>query len=149
MTICRDEYNLRTILVGADDAWRMADLLAEKGVAVTAGPQLIHTVDRAEVNLPLALSMRGIPIGFQSQATDGAKNLPLAVGFAVRHGLGSDEAIRGLTAGPAHFLGLDTIGTLAVGKDADLVVLSGNPFELSTRVLAVMIDGQWVYREGE
>jgi len=48
---------------------------------------------------------------------------------------------------PAQFLGLDSLGTLAIGKDADLVVLSGMPFELSTRVLAVMIDGQWVYRE--
>jgi imidazolonepropionase-like amidohydrolase len=149
VTICRDEYNLRTILIGADDAWRVADLLAAKSVAVVAGPELVHTVDRAEVNLPLALAMRGVPMGFQSQATDGAKNLPLAVGFAVRHGLGSEEAVRGLTAGPAQFLGLNTIGTLAAGKDADLVVLSGNPFELSTRVLAVMIDGQWVYREGE
>jgi imidazolonepropionase-like amidohydrolase len=149
VTICRDEYNLRTILIGADDAWRVADLLAAKSVAVVAGPELVHTVDRAEVNLPLALAMRGVPMGFQSQATDGAKNLPLAVGFAVCHGLGSEEAVRGLTAGPAQFLGLNTIGTLAAGKDADLVVLSGNPFELSTRVLAVMIDGQWVYREGE
>ncbi len=149
VTICRDEYNLRTILIGAEDAWRVADLLAEKSVAVIAGPELVHTVDRTEVNLPLALAMRGVPIGFQSQATDGAKNLPLAVGFAVRHGLGSDEAIHGLTAGPARFLGLNTIGILAAGKDADLVVLSGMPFELSTRVLAVMIDGQWVYREGE
>jgi imidazolonepropionase-like amidohydrolase len=147
VTICRDEYNLRTILVGADDAWRVADLLAEKNVAVCVGPELVHTVDRAEVNVPLLLSMRGIATGFQSQANSGAKNLPLAVGFAVRHGLGTDDAVRGLTAGPAQFLGLGTVGTLAAGKDADLVVLSGMPFELSTRVLAVMIDGQWVYRE--
>jgi imidazolonepropionase-like amidohydrolase len=147
VTICRDEYTLRTILVGADDAWRVADLLAEKNVAVCAGPDLVHTVDRAEVNLPLLLSMRGIATGFQSLANSGAKNLPLAIGFAVRHGLGADDAVRGLTAGPAQFLGLGSIGTLAAGKDADLVVLSGMPFELSTRVLAVMIDGQWVYRE--
>jgi imidazolonepropionase-like amidohydrolase len=53
-----------------------------------------------------------------------------------------------LTAAPARFLAIDNrVGTLAVGRDADLVVLSGSPFELSTRVLAVMIDGQWVYQE--
>jgi imidazolonepropionase-like amidohydrolase len=149
VAIFRDEFHVRTLLIDADDAWRVADLLAEKEVAASAGPELVHTVDRSEVNLPLALSMRGVPIGFQSKATGGAKNLPLAVGFAVRHGLGTDEAVRGLTAGPAQFLGLNSVGTLATGKDADLVVLSGMPFELSTRVLAVMIDGQWVYREGE
>lgn len=149
ITICRDEFKLRTILIGADDAYRVADLLAEKNVAAIAGPELVRTVDRNEVNLPLALAMRSVPVGYQSLATSGARHLPNAVGFAVRHGLGSDEALRGLTAAPAQFLGLDTVGTLAVGKDADLVVLSGMPFEASTRVLAVMIDGQWAYREGE
>ena len=107
----------------------------------------MRTVDHADVNLPLALAVRGVPFGFQSQATGGARHLPLAAGFAVRHGLGSEEALRGLTAGPAQFLGLEAVGTIQAGKDADLVVLSGPPFELSTRVLAVMIDGQWVYRE--
>ena len=52
-----------------------------------------------------------------------------------------------MTAAPARFLSIDKqVGTLTVGKDADLVVLSGPPFELSTRVLAVMIDGDWVYQ---
>jgi imidazolonepropionase-like amidohydrolase len=95
----------------------------------------------------MALAVRGAPFGFQSQATSGARYLPTAVGYAVRHGLGTDEALRGLTSMPAQFLGLDSLGTIAIGKDADLVVLSGMPFELSTRVLAVMIDGQWVYTE--
>jgi imidazolonepropionase-like amidohydrolase len=147
VAICRDEFNLRTILVGADDAYRVTDLLHEKGVAVAAGPELVRTVERADVNLPLALGLRGVPFGFQSQATSGAKNLPVAVGFAVRHGLGTQEALRGLTAAPAQFLSLNSIGMIVPGREADLVVLSGMPFELSTRVLAVMIDGQWVYQE--
>jgi imidazolonepropionase-like amidohydrolase len=147
VTICRDEYNLRTVLLGATDAHRVADLLSSKNVAVIAGPDLIRTVDREDVNLPLALAVRGGQFGFQSQATSGAKHLPTAVGFAVRHGLGTDEALRGLTSMPAQFLGLGGLGELAVGKEADLVVLSGMPFELSTRVLAVMVDGQWVHRD--
>jgi imidazolonepropionase-like amidohydrolase len=149
VAICRDEFNIRTVLIGASDAPRVADLLAAKSVAVIAGPDLIHTVEHEEVNLPMALAVRGAPFGFQSQATSGARYLPTAVGYAVRHGLGTDEALRGLTSMPAQFLGLDSLGTIAIGKDADLVVLSGMPFELSTRVLAVMIDGQWVYRESE
>lgn len=147
VAICRDEFNVRTVLIGAADAHRLADLLAAKSIAVIAGPELVRTVDREDVNLPMALALRGSAFGFQSQATSGARQLPLAVGFAVRHGLGADDALRGLTSGPARFLGLDSVGVLAAGKDADLVVLSGMPFELSTRVLAVMIDGQWVYRD--
>jgi imidazolonepropionase-like amidohydrolase len=149
VTICRDEFNVRTVLVGATDAQRVADLLASKGVAVITGPDMIRTVEHEEVNLPMTLAVRGASFGFQSQATSGARYLPTAVGYAVRHGLGTDEALRGLTSMPASFLGLESLGTIAIGKDADLVVLSGMPFELSTRVLAVMIDGQWVYRESD
>jgi imidazolonepropionase-like amidohydrolase len=149
VTICRDEFKLRTILVGADDAHRVVDLLAPKQVSVITGPELVRTVERAEVNLPLALSVRGVPVGFQSQATTGSRHLPLAVSYAVRHGLGADDALQSLTAGAAKLLGLENVGTLAVGKDADLVVLSGPPFELSTRVLAVMIDGEWVYQSDD
>lgn len=147
IAICRDEYNVRIILVGADDAYRVADLLAEKNVACIVGPDLVRTVDRHEVNLPMTLAMHRVSVGFQSQATSGARHLPTAISFAVRHGLGFEDALRALTSSPAQFLGLDTIGLLAAGKDADLVVLSGMPFEASTRVLAVMIDGQWVYSE--
>jgi imidazolonepropionase-like amidohydrolase len=149
VTICRDEFKLRTVLIGADDAHRIADLLASKQVSVITGPELVRTVERTEVNLPLVLSVRGVPVAFQSQATTGARHLPLAVSYAVRHGLGADDALRSLTAGAAKIVGLESVGTLATGKDADLVVLSGPPFELSTRVLAVMIDGEWVYQSDE
>jgi imidazolonepropionase-like amidohydrolase len=148
VTIFRDEFKLRTVLVGADDAFRLADLLAEKQVAVAVGPELVRTVERDSVNLAQVLANRNVPFGFQSKATTGVKLLPQAVQYAVRRGLGADDALAGLTSGPARFLSIDKqIGTLAVGRDADLVVLSGPPFELSTRVLAVMIDGQWVYEE--
>jgi imidazolonepropionase-like amidohydrolase len=149
VTICRDEFKLRTVLVGADDADRVSDLLASKQVSVISGPELVRTVERAEVNLPLVLSVRGVPVGFQSQATTGSRHLPLAVSYAVRHGLGVEEALQSLTSGAANLLGLDNVGRLAIGKDADLVVLSGPPFELSTRVLAVMIDGEWVYQSDD
>jgi imidazolonepropionase-like amidohydrolase len=146
VTIFRDEFKVRTVLLGADDAFRLPDLLAEKQVAVAVGPELVRTVDREPVNLAQVLANRGVPFGFQSKATTGVKTLPLAVQYAVHRGLGADDALAGLTAAPAKLLSIDKqVGTLAVGKDADLVVLSGPPFEASSRVLAVMVDGQWVY----
>lgn len=148
--VFRDEYKLRMVLLGADDAFRLAELLAEKQVAVAVGPELVRTVDHETVNLAQVLANRGIPFGFQSKATSGVKLLPLAVQYAVRRGLGVEDALAGLTTTPARLLSLDKqVGALAVGKDADLVVLSGPPFELSTRVLAVMIDGRWVYQAEE
>lgn len=144
----RDEFKVRTVLLGADDAFRLADLLATKQVAVAVGPDMMRTVDRQPINLAQILATRNVPIGFQSKATTGVKVLPLAVQYAVQHGLGADDALAGLTAWPARLLSLDKqVGILAPGADADLVVLSGPPFETATRVLAVMIDGQWVYQE--
>jgi len=146
--VFRDEFKLRTILLGAEDAFRAGDLLAEKQVAVAVGPELVRTVEREPVNLAQVLANRGVPFAFQSKATTGVKTLPLAVQYAVSRGLGADDALAGMTSTPAKLLSIDKqLGTLAVGKDADLVLLSGPPFELSTRVLAVMIDGQWVYQE--
>ncbi|MCI0465228.1 MAG: amidohydrolase family protein [Gemmataceae bacterium] len=146
--VFRDEFKLRTILLGAEDAFRLVPLLAEKQVAVAVGPELVRTVDREPVNLAQVLANRGVLFGFQSKATTGVKMLPLAVQYAVHRGLGTGDALAGLTATPAKLLALDQqVGTLAIGKDADLVVLSGPLFALSTRVLAVMIDGQWVYQE--
>ena len=146
--VFRDEFKVRTVLLGAEDAFRVANLLADKDVAIAVGPELIQTVESQTINMAQLLANRGIPFAFQSKATTGVKMLPLAVQYAVRRGLGADDALAGLTAGPAKLLSIDNrVGVLAVGRDADLVVLSGPPFESSTRVLAVMIDGQWVHQE--
>jgi imidazolonepropionase-like amidohydrolase len=105
-------------------------------------------VDNKIVNLPQVLANAQVPFGFQSGARAGVKTLPLAVQYAVHKGLGKDDALGGLTAAPAEFLSIDaSVGRLAVGKDADLVVLSGPPFEPGSQVLAVMIDGRWVYEK--
>ena len=146
----RDEHGLDTVLLGAADAFRDLDLLAEKDLAVVVGPDLVREVDRETVNLAQVLATRGVPFGFQSQAGTGSATLPRAVRYAVRLGLGTGDALAALSSGPADFLGLDDrIGTLSPGKDADLVVWSGPPFQPSSRVLAVMIDGTWVYLDQE
>jgi len=144
----RDEFKLRVIFTGAREAVRVVDLLAEKDVGFAVGPTMVNTVDRKLVNLPQVLSNRQIPFAFRSQATTGVKSLPLAVTYSVRKGLAASDALTGLSHGAAKLLSLENqLGSIVVGKDADLVVLSGPPFELSSRVLAVMIDGQWVYEK--
>lgn len=84
---------------------------------------------------------------FASRASTGVKELPQAIAFSVFQGLGAMDALEGLTQTPAEFFGLTQVGSLKPGMDADLVVLSGDPFDLGTQVLAVMIDGQWVYQK--
>jgi hypothetical protein len=146
----RDRFDLRLILQNADDAFRRADELSAKKVSVIVGPQFVDRVDRETVNYPQAVVSMGSRIAFQSGGRTASKNLPMAVTHAVRNGLGVEDALSGLTAWPAEMLGLHaSIGSLKAGGDADFVVLSGPPFELATRVLAVVIDGRWVYQAEE
>ena len=144
-----EEFKMPTMLIGAGDAFREPELWAGKGMSVLVGPEMVWTVDGATINQAQLIVTQGGKIGFGSGATTGSRNLPLAVTYAVRCGLGVGDALAGLTSWPAELLYLDDrIGRLAAGRDADLVVLSGPPFELTSRILAVMIDGQWVYKEG-
>jgi imidazolonepropionase-like amidohydrolase len=145
--IGRDEFPVKLVLIGADDAPRAVDLLVQKNVAVAVGPQMVRTVERAPVNLPQTLANRDLRFGFASQATTGVKTLPWAVRYAVRGGLSGEDALCAFTSCPARLLDLESVGLLAPGKDADLVVFSGSPFSANSRVLAVMIDGKWVYEE--
>lgn len=145
------KYKLRTIIVGADDLARAPDLLKDYSVSVCAGPQLsVNIARQPPANLPQLLANERVPFGFQSSGTTGSGLLPNAIQFSVSQGLSATDALDGLTANPAKMLSKDlNFGQLASGSDADLVVLSGSPFEYSTKILAVMIDGVWVYEREE
>ncbi len=146
LKVFRDEFKLDTVLLGAEDAFRDLDKLSEAKAAAVVGPRLIQTVDQTAVNLAEELALAGIPFAFQSESRTGSASLSQAIRYAVRYGLGTDDALAGLSSQPAALIKLqERIGTITIGKDADLVVWSGPPFDLSSRVLAVMIDGEWVY----
>lgn len=144
----RKDFDIKTAIVAGEAAARRAELLAENDVFVVVGPTLVGTDEEGElVNYAAELAIGQVPIGFQSRASTGVSELPTAISYAVYEGLGQSDALNGLTSEAATFFGLDSVGGLEVGKDADLVVLSGSPLLLSTEVLAVMIDGEWVYEK--
>lgn len=148
LQLFRRENDIKTVLIGVDDLTRFPDMLDGQDVMVCAGPDMLIEQDGVRMNIPQMLANDRINFGFQSQATTGVRDLPRVVQFAVSQGLGSGDALKALTAGAAQMLSDSaSFGKLEVGKDADLVILSGPPFELSTKVLAVMIDGQWVYEK--
>ena len=80
---------------------------------------------------------------FQTENAAGSRWLPIHAVQAVRNGLDPDAALRSMTSSTAKMYKLDDrIGTLARGKDGDLVVLSGDPFDLTTQVRAVVVNGR-------
>ena len=77
------------------------------------------------------------------------QSLPLCAGLAVKSGLPMEEGYLAITRNAAQICGVyDRLGSLEVGKDADIAIFSGNPMEVFTRTLYTIIDGQVVYEEG-
>ena len=77
-------------------------------------------------------------------------SLPLCAGLAVKSGLALEEGYKAITIHPAMICGVaDRVGSLEVGKDADIAVFTGNPMEVFTRTLYTIINGEIVYEAGE
>jgi imidazolonepropionase-like amidohydrolase len=84
-----------------------------------------------------------VEIAIMAVDDDNTRNLPHHAGMAVAYGLPRDVALRAVTYTPARILGLDReLGSLTVGKTADVVVTDGDLLEATTRVTTVLIDGR-------
>jgi imidazolonepropionase-like amidohydrolase len=143
-----DEFHLKLILMGAVEGWRVADQLAARQVPVVIKPLTdIPTFDALGATLENAarLSKAGVTLVLSSFDTYNARNLRQEAGNAIAYGLDRDAALRAVTLEPARAWGVaNRLGSLEVGKDADVVVWSGDPFELSTRAEHVFIAGREV-----
>lgn len=144
------EFGFRMILDGGAEATRMLPELKAAGVAVMLHPAMLRPEDDAEeASYETASKLRqaGIPYGFTS-GYEGyvpkVRVVPFEAAIYAANGLGVDEALRVLTIGGATFLGLQNrIGTLEVGKDADLALFDGPPLEYTTHCLGSVIEGEW------
>jgi len=97
----------------------------------------------AEYSWPAELQKRGVKIAFASYDSHNARNLPYAAGYAVAYGLPYDEAMKALTISPAEIWGVaDQLGSLDVGKTANVVVANGDPLDVRTDVKKVFIAGR-------
>ena len=141
-----DEFHLKLILIGAAEGWRVASELSAAKVPVVVKPLTnIPTFDALGATLENAarLSRAGVALVLSSFETHNARNLRQEAGNAIAYGLDADAALRAVTLEPARVWGVaDRVGSLEIGKDADVVVWSGDPFELSTRAEHVFIAGR-------
>jgi imidazolonepropionase-like amidohydrolase len=141
-----DEFHLKLILMGAVEGWRVAEQLASRKVPVVIKPLTdIPSFDALGATLENAarLSRAGATVVLSSFDTYNARNLRQEVGNAIAYGMDRDAALRAVTLEPARAWGVAArLGSLETGKDADVVVWSGDPFELSTRAEHVFIAGR-------
>lgn len=140
------EYNLKLILAGVAEGWMVARDIAAAHVSVVMDPMRnIPHFDALGITLENAARMNaaGINIVFASFDSHNSRNIKQAAGNAVSYGMPYDAALRAITSGPAKLWGIDAqYGTLDVGKDADVVIWSGDPLELTTVAEHVFIGGQ-------
>ena len=142
------EYRVRVIVQGGAEAWRVAPALAAAKVPVLVSaldniPSSFDALGSRQENAAL-LRRAGVPVVITAGAVESfnVRNVKQHAGNAVAYGLPWDEALRAVTLAAAEAFGVaDTVGSLAVGKAANVVVWSGDPFEFSTRVEHVYVRG--------
>jgi len=146
-----DDFNIRVVVFGGAEAWRVAGLLAAHSIPVVLDPfaDLPWTFDELGARLDNAalLQRAGVVIAFTLPPIHLSHNagsaLREAAGLAVANGLPWIEALKALTLNPAHIWGIaDHYGSLSPGKDADLVIWDGDPLEPSSAPLQVWVRGR-------
>jgi imidazolonepropionase-like amidohydrolase len=139
------EFKLKLVLVGAAEGWMVASQLKAANVPVVVKPLTdIPSFDSLGATLENAarLSRAGVTVALASFDTQNSRNLRQETGNAIANGMDRDAALQAVTLTPARLWGVaDRTGSLEVGKDADVVVWSGDPFELTTNAEAVFIKG--------
>ena len=143
------EFHLKVILNHVTHSQNVLDTIASYKVPVIVGsiydaPEANERYD-AVFSLPAELQKRGVKIALSS-LSDGpsaeSRNLPYAAGYAVAYGLPYDEAMKAITLNPAEMFGVgDQLGSLDVGKVANVVVANGDPLDVRTSVQQVFIGG--------
>lgn len=144
----QDEFKVRLVLVGGQEAYKIPQDLLSRKVSVIAGPDVILNMKGKKINYIRELLAGGIPVAFCSISSSGASLLPYRLAYAVQHGLSRIQALDTVTAHAARIFGMsDRTGSIAAGRDADFVVLNGEPFDLSTRVEEIFIGGRQLLSE--
>jgi len=152
MRLARD-YNVKLIIGGGAEAWMMADKLAAARIPVLTGamnniPAGFAALGQRQENAGL-LRKAGVGVALIGNAGGGdeeafnVRNLKQEAGNAVAYGMTWDDALRAVTLAPAEFFGVaDRVGSLQAGREGNVVIWSGDPFEFTTRAEHVFVRGR-------
>ncbi|MCR5539601.1 MAG: amidohydrolase [Ruminococcus sp.] len=148
-----NEFDLDYTLIHCTDGHIIAEELADEKVSCVVGPVICDrckpemaglTPDNAAV-----LKSNGLEVAVCTDHSEvPIEYLPISVGICIKHGLSFYDGLKAVTCTPAKIAGIfDKTGSVEVGKDADLVLFEGNPFEVMSSPALVMIGGKTVRRD--
>ena len=144
-----DEFGFSPILVGGQETYKVRETIAELNYPVILQRTSVDQVIGAEGselvwNQPGVLADAGITFALSGN------DLLEQARFAHRHGLDAEQALAAVTSTPAALLGLEKrVGSIQVGADADLIVLNGEPLEMTTSIRQVIVDGESCHQDKE
>lgn len=144
------EFNVNITLEHVTEGHLIVEHLAKENVPLAVGPTLTHATKFELRNksweTPGVLAKAGCHVSIITDApVIPQKYLPLCAGLAVKAGMDPFDALKAITIHPAEHIGVaDRVGSLEEGKDADIVIANGSPFEVSTEIKAVFINGKKV-----
>ncbi len=146
-----EEFGVRLWLDGATEAHQIIPMIKAAEVPVLIHPTMMRSfaeTENASMETAALLREAGIAFGIQSgyeAYVPKVRVVLLEAGVAAAHGLGFDDALAAITIEPARILGIDDrVGSLAKGKDGDLALYDGDPFEYTTHCVGVVIEGEVV-----
>ena len=148
------EFNIRIVLDGAADAYLLIDQIKAAGVPVVVHATMARAGGETEnltVENASKLTKAGIPVALQSGYENYVPKTRVVLfeaGVAAANGLSFEQALSSVTIGAAKILGIASrVGSIEAGKYGDLALFDGDPFEYTTHVVGVVINGQIVSQE--
>jgi imidazolonepropionase-like amidohydrolase len=142
-----DTYNIRVVIQGGGQAWRVRQLLAQKNVpvllsSIQSAPAATQPYDEIYAQ-PGVLHEAGVKFAFSTGSGASARHVPFHASLAVAYGLPADVALKALTIWPAEIFGAEKdIGSIARGKMANFMITTGDPLDLRTQITDVFIKGR-------
>ncbi|MDO4753861.1 MAG: amidohydrolase [Bacillota bacterium] len=147
------EFRLKLTLDHCTDGHLIADYLKDEDYSAIVGPSFTSKtkfeLKNKTFETPGILTKAGVKVAITTDSPiTPLQYLPLCAALAVKSGMSELDALKAITIHPAEILGLgDRLGSIEVGKDADLVFWEGHPFDVQSKVKAVYIKGEKIYEE--
>ncbi len=145
-----EEFGLDYTIEHCTEGHMIVDALKARNVRCTIGPHLWSPTKQELWNMTIEnsgiLANAGLTISLTADEGSRTAYLPATIGLLMRNGLSEEDAFKGVTINPAKTLGLeDRVGSLEVGKDADIAIFDGHPFSSLSLCRLSMIDGKVVH----
>lgn len=142
------EFGLKLAVVHCTDGCITAKYMKEENIPAMVGPTLMSSTKLETINLsfqtPVTVSEAGVKMAITTDHdVIPLEYLPVCAAVAVRNGLDAGEALKAITINAAEIAGIaDRVGSLEVGKDADISIFTDHPFHYTSKTKAVFIDGK-------